>query len=283
MNVTRLLVAGLFAAGLLTSAQVEARSRRYCQRHPYAQACQGYGGGQLNGCCAPPPNWNCCGPTHNMCVNPCNPCAQPLMAPAMQPMYQTQLRPVYQTTLQPQQFVTYQQVPQVQYQRQAYVEQVPVTVYQPQVRYRDVAVQVNQVVAQMQTQYVPRQTVQYIPETRMVGMQPTGMQFTGWQYGGATMYGAYPTVPMTAGLPMFSLPGEPIPYPQQAAELPTPDPHHLTTPGGDASGASWSTIRQRGAGSTDGQTSYLPVFPSSIVPTAAVVWQSRLDSPGIVR
>lgn len=288
MKLTKLCGAGLLLAGLLFPSDAEARSRRYYERNHFAAPYfGGYGFGMVNHCCAPPVD--VCAPMHG-CGDPC---AQPVMMQSMQPVYQTQMRPVMQTTLQPQQVVTYQQVPQIQYQRQAYVEQVPVTVYQPQVRYRDVAVQVNQVVAQTQTQMIPRQTVQYVPETRMIGMQPGGSQIVGWQtgytgmagmqygipqygmqtyYGTQFGYGVSPYgVPMSASLPAFTLPGEPVPEAAGLDRL-APQPQDAQTPGVDSN---WSTIKQRTALEPADNTSYLPSSRGHIIPTAATVWSSR--------
>ena len=192
----------------------------------------------------------------------------------MQPVYQTQMRAVPQTTLVPQQVVTYQNVPQIQYQRQAYVENVPVTVMQQQVRYRDVAVQVNQQVAQVQTQLVPRQTMSYVPETRQVGMQYLGMQtavYPGavYQAGAYPIYGALPAIPTTAGLPIYGQTTEPVPDPVGATSQPSPYMQ------GASSSSDWSTIQQRG---TTGATS-----SAAAPPTAATVWQSQLQSGAVAR
>ncbi|MCA9054233.1 MAG: hypothetical protein KDA75_10375 [Planctomycetaceae bacterium] len=229
------------------------------------------------------PNWfrrpvgmfnQCCAPRHDPCCAPIDPCGVPSLpavpanpcgcGPVMQPLYQTQMRPVAQTTLVPQQVVTYQNVPQVQYQRQAYVENVPVTVMQQQVRYRDVAVQVNQQVAQVQTQLVPRQTLSYVPETRQVGMQYLGMQTAAYP-----IYGALPAVPTTAGLPIYGQATEPVPDPVSATIQPSPYMQ------GASSNGDWSTIQQRGT--IGGQSSAAPP------PSAATVWQSQLHSGAVAR
>jgi len=126
-----------------------------------------------------------CGYSAAACV--CAPCATCHLPPANcscggpvipQPVVPT-------TTYVPQPVVTYRDIPQIQYQRQAYIEQVPVMAYQPvietvlvpqqvtrmvpttayqaQTRYRDVAVQTTQRVYQTQTQYVPQQSLTYVP------------------------------------------------------------------------------------------------------------------------
>jgi hypothetical protein len=102
----------------------------------------------------------------------------------------------------PQQVMTYRDVPRVQFRREAFVEQVPVsvpeqvtvdeggyqmvwvsrpvtktvarTVMQAQTRYRDVAFQTTERVVETHTQMIPRQTMRYIPETRQIGFRPIG-------------------------------------------------------------------------------------------------------------
>ena len=238
--------------------------------------------------------------------DPCNPCPQPMIAP--QPIYQTQMRPVAEMTLQPRQVLTYQTVPQIQYQRQAVIENVPITTYQnvtvdegsyqtvwvprpvtksvaqtvlqPQTRYQDVAVQVQQQVAQIQTQLVPQQTVRYVPETRMVGLQPAGAPMIGWQPGGSPTYaGAIgtpyaPIAPMTAGLPGFTLPGEPVPT--LASPILIPGGDYMSAP----TAAEWSTIQQRQSAAPAGDSPQAAAAPS---PTAATVWQSQLHTGQVAR
>ena len=272
MSFGKLLGAGLvLAVGALSPLEAHPRLMR-----PYA-ACRPFHArphGMFNTCCAPIHN-PCCPPVF---VDPCNPCVQPMM----------------QTTLQPQQVITYQTVPQVQYQRQTYVENVPVvsyqnvtvdeggyqmvwvprpvqkqvaqTVLQPQVRYRDVAVQVNQQVAQVQTQLVPQQTLSYVPQTMQVGTQYMGTQIIGWQPGGVPVIGAYPAVPMTSALPGMA----PIPDSAGTVNRLVPQPQSAEMPAGDQ----WSTIRQR--------QGTAPVNTSAI-PSAAAVWQSQLQTGVMAR
>lgn len=237
----------------------------------------------------------CCAPIHNPCcppafIDPCNPCVQPV--------FQTQLQPMVQTMLQPQQVISYQTVPQIQYQRQTYVENVPVvsyqnvtvdeggyqmvwvprpvqkqvaqTVLQPQVRYRDVAVQVNQQVAQVHTQLVPQQTLSYVPQTVQVGTQYTAQPMIGWQPGGVPVMGAYPAVPVTSALPSYA----PVPSSAGSINRLVPQPQS-TDPTPGAGSDHWSTIRQR-------QGSAAPITTSGL-PSAAAVWQSQLQTGAVAR
>lgn len=249
MSLPRILSAGVVLFGVLLPGTSEAHRPYWLGRRPI---------GLFNQCCAPV-HHPCCAPA--IPIDPCGVCG-----PAMQPVFQTQLRPVTQTTLVPQQVVTYQTVPQIQYQRQAYIEQVPVTTWQNVTRYRDVAVQVNQQVAQVQTQLVPQQTLGYIPETRAIGMQYTGPQIVGWN-GGLPIYGS---VPLTAGLPIAAQSGEPVPEPIDA--LPTGSTNPTSQYMQGASGNEWSTIRQRSQGTSAAQP-----------PSAATVWQSQLQSGAVAR
>lgn len=123
------------------------------------------------------------------------PCGKPICTCRTQT-----LRPVAQTRLRPRQVVTHRDVPTIQYQQQPVVEQVPVvqrqnvtvdagqyqmvwvpklvtqqvarTVYVPRTTYRTVSRVVNRRVAQVQTQYVPEQTVSYVPQTTQFTFQP---------------------------------------------------------------------------------------------------------------
>ncbi|MFV0442776.1 MAG: hypothetical protein ACK5Q5_04305 [Planctomycetaceae bacterium] len=256
MSLPKLLGAGLLVCSVLPTGSVEAcHPLRPFARRPF---------GMFNNCCAPIDP--CCAPMHApmmspaMPMMPSDPCGcGGTMSPIMQPMYQTQLQAVPQTTMVPRQVMTYQTVPQVQMQRQAYVEQVPVTTYQNVTRYRDVAVQVNTQVAQMQTQMVPQTTMSYVPLTTQVGTQ-----MAGWQYGAAPVYGMTPQFPTTtigtgivpvpesATLPQSGTIVQPVPYMQGASAT-----------------DEWSTIRQQGA--------------AAQAPSAATVWQSQLQGGSVAR
>lgn len=256
MTFPKWLSAGALLVSLVQAEPASAHYPRWFGRRHWGLFNQC--GAPLNACC-PPVHTPACGP---VCAPACapslpmDPCG---CGPVMQPMYQTQLQAVPQTTLVPQQVVTYQTVPQIQYQRQAYIEQVPVTTMQNVTRYRDVAVQVHQQVAQMQTQLVPQQTLSYVPVTTQVGTQ-----FAGWQPLGYTAYqGGVPGLPMTvggivpipesAGLPQSGIINQPVPYLQ-----------------GASAADEWSTIRQSGV-------------PAAQAPTAATVWQSQLQTGVLAR
>ena len=278
MSLSKAVGLGLILCSLLDPGAAEAH-RPHWMRRPARV---------FNQCGAP--LHACCGPA----IDPCCTCS---CAPLTQPVYQTQMRPVAQTTLEPRQVVTYQNVPQVQYQRQAYVENVPVTtqqtvtvdeggyqmvwvprpvqkqvaqtVLQPQVRYRDVAVQVNRQVAQVQTQLIPRQTVSYIPETRQIGTQFLGTQMAVYPGIGYPVIGGIPTVPTTAGMPIYGQTTQPVPDPA-GAEAQQPAPYMQ----GASATDDWSTIRQRG--SEGAQSATHP-------PSAATIWQSQLQSGAVAR
>jgi hypothetical protein len=234
----------------MPTGSAEAHHPRLFPRRPF---------GMFNHCGAPIDP--CCAPVHApvcapvMPMDPCGGCG-PAMAPMMQPIMGTTLQAVPQTTMIPRQVVTYQTVPQVQMQRQAYIEQVPVTTYQNVTRYRDVAVQVNTQVAQMQTQMVPQTTMSYVPVTTQIGTQVAG-----WQYGYG---GVYAPIPVTAGVQGI------VPIPESAA---IPATGGIVQPIPYIQGAStsdeWSTIRQGGT--------------SAAAPTAATVWQSQLQSGAVAR
>ncbi len=232
-------------------------------------------------------------------------CGQPFAAPIAQPVFSTQLQPVIETAMRPQQVVTYKDVPQTVYQRQAYVEnvpmttyrtvtvdqgsyqmvwvpklvqkQIPQTVYVPQTRYRDVAVQVNRRIAQVQTQMVPQQVVRYVPRSQQVAMPSiVGWQAIPPQYG---VIASPQSVPTAAGMPQFTLPGEPT---DTASRIPTPDPQFIQTTPSQNVDNEWSTIRQRSALPGDGRTSFNHSRREG-VPSAATVWQARLGLAAVAR
>ncbi len=201
-------------------------------------------------------------------------------------------QPVCQTTLQPQQYTTYQNVPTTQYRREAYVEQVPVTTYQPQTRYRDVAYTVNRQVAQTHTRYVPQTHVSYVPQAPMAAA-PCNTCDQGLAYGLTpqyasptypTHYGSLPTSPYLNG-PTAAVP-TPIALPQSAAVPQTPAAT-LQAPQRSSSAGSWQTVPQRQAQQDAGvqqMGAWMPQpAPRRLQPTrsmfqpapsAASVWQS---------
>lgn len=249
--------------------------------------------------------------------NPCEICPQqvfapqPIIAPMQQPVYQTYMQPQLRTQLRQKQIIRYKQVPRIQHQRHSYIEnvpmtsyqtvqvdeggyqqvwvpkmvqkQVPQTVYVPQTRYRDVAMQTMEQVPYAEMTYIPEQSVTYVPQTRAIGMQTVGSQIVGWQQGPGQVAGwGYPPAattawqspygyPMTAGIdaPMLAFPGEPY-LPQQSAgvNVPTPDPSYLQVPTTSNGSAEWSTIKSRSAAAED----YNPQpTRTSQVPSAAIV------------
>lgn len=191
---------------------------------------------------------------------------------------QTTLRPVVQTQYRQEQVVTYRDVPTIQHRREAFIEQVPVTAYervtetvyvpqqvtkmvprtvmQPQTRYRDVAYQVNQRVAETHTRLVPQQTVSYVPEVRQAASCAGSF--------GPTSY-APPAAPAAAipTMPPISV---------------SPSGSHVTVPQYPdipATNTSWQTIAPRA------QSNLAPPSPARGVfrpaPSAAAVWQSRFE------
>ncbi len=206
-----------------------------------------------------------CGPLHTPCsscppvatVAPCGTCA-----PA---------------------FVSYQAIPQLHYQRQAVIQQVPVTSYQqitvdegsyqmvwvprpvtrtvaqtflqPQIAYRDVAVQTHQIIAHVQPPLVPHGVAYTIPDTPMLG----------WNVGSGFLVG--PPIP---GTPTIA---------SQPIERPTPHPDHLSPPPAATPGTDeWQTIPQRQSTAPAEQAPQ-----ASQTPTAARVWQSQLHSNTVTR
>ncbi len=301
MSVSKVVSAGLLLCAAIHPGSAEAQFG--LGRRPLRM---------FNTCCAPmharawaPMHNPCCAPVHTP-IAPC--CDQPIMAPAPCGVCAT---PVPRTTLVPRQVVTCQTVPQVQYQRQAYTVNVPVTSYQnvtvdegsyqtvwvprpvqrqvaqtmmqPQVQYRDVAVQTQQQIAQVQTQYVPQLSYGYLPGMQVGGLPMTGLPMTGLPmtgvpmmggpvYGGYPVYGAIAPIPMSAGLPGAVTPGVPVPDPVgvNPAGL-----HQQPTPYRQGAGEDWSPIRQReGSG---------PVSGITPVPSAATVWQSQLQTGAVAR
>ncbi|MCA9024544.1 MAG: hypothetical protein KDA86_04955 [Planctomycetaceae bacterium] len=196
-----------------------------------------------------------------------NPCAQP----------------VCQTTLQPQQYTTYHNVPTTQYRREAYVEQVPVTTYQAQTRYRDVAYTVNRQVAQTHTRYVPQTQMSYMPQVPMAAA-PCSTCNQGFAYGMTPQY----TMP---GTPYFDGTATAVPTPielPQSATLPQSPAATLQAPVQSSSADSWESVPQRHAQadtSVQQMGAWMPQYdaprrlqpPRSLfqpAPSAASVWQS---------
>jgi len=237
-----------------------------------------------------------CGPTFTPQPAPSS-SDGPLLAPAIPSAYHYAPTPVC-TTLQPRQVTTYRNVPTVEYRREAYVENVPVTtyeqitvprtVYQPQTRYRDVAYTVNRQVAQTHTEYVRQPSVSYawpVPTASApgaIGSQPTAYSLTPQSispaYSPSSFRAPYAgpardVVPTPIALPPSR------PASSQAATLQPPQPYAEN---------SWQTVPQRQAEESTGieqMSGYSPAYspppvkPSRSMfqpaPSAASVWQSR--------
>lgn len=236
-----------------------------------------------------------CGLSFSSCF--CPPCQMCHHAPAAcacpQPVYQTGLRPVVQTQYRQEQVVTYRDVPRTEMRREAYVEQVPVTTYeqvtetvyvpqqvtrsvprtvmQPQTRYRDIAYQVTERVAQTETRLVPQQTVGLVPEMRPVaGCNTCGAASAAFVPATVTPYPVPATVP--AAVPSATIPSMPAiqvsPHGTHQHET------HQHVPAYDD--VEWQTIRPRNKPAPAHPTP--PVRGASHfrpAPSAATVWQSR--------
>jgi hypothetical protein len=253
MNLRKLcLFRSLLGAGVVASSVVfTAAAQAHPPLRPYLRA--GWFGRPI----AP------CGPLHTPCppiatIDPCGPCA-----PAI---------------------VSSQAIPQIHYQRQAVIQQVPVTSYQqvtvdegsyqmvwvprpvtrtvaqtflqPQIAHRDVAIQTHQIVAQIQTPLAPYGVAYTTPETPLLG----------WNVGSGLL-----VAPLIPGTPMIAT---------QPIERPTPHPDYLSTPPAAVAPGTdeWQTIPQR--------QSTLPAEQApqaSQTPTAARVWQSQLHSHTVTR
>lgn len=225
------------------------------------------------------------------CYRPPMQCACPAPAPICPPA------PVLRQSYVPQQVVSYEDVPRIEYRRQAYTEQVPVTTYEQvaetvyvpqqvtrtvprtvmtqQTRYHDVAFQTTERIARTHTQMVPQTTIGFRPVPAPGGCSSCGETSLGLapmaapQYRSVLPAAAAPTImaptivaPAHGGIP--SMPAISIsPYDAPGA-VPQYDDVH------------WSNVRPRTApipGSTG-----VPVRGASLfrpAPTAATVWQSR--------
>lgn len=243
-----LVSAGLVASGVVVTAAAQAHP----PLRPYFRA------GLLARSCAPcaplPPP----GPPV-AAVDPCGACA-----PAI---------------------VSSQAIPQIHYQRQAVIQQIPVTSYQqvtvdegsyqmvwvprpvtrtiaqtvlqPQIAYRDVAVQTHQIITQVQPPLTSPMVVYSAPQMPVLGW--------GVQSGLTAAPTFVPGVPTIASQPI---------------ERPTPHPDYLTTPPAAAAPGTgdWQTIPQRQSPAPAEQTP-----PGGQTPTAARVWQSQLHSNTVTR
>ncbi len=243
---------------------------------------------------------------------PCGPTFVPPVAPGIGPSLPAPASSAYNcavppacATLQPRQVTTYRSVPTIQYRREAYVENVPVTtyqqvtvprtVYQTQTRYRDVAYTVNRQVAETHTQYVPQPVFGALPPQPMAAA-PYANTYQSTAFGLSPQFAspiASPTYPAAMPASSFAAPPvsrvpSPIALPptpsSQAATLQSPQPYVESQ---------WQTVPKRQARQNTGvhqmgglQPAYAP-RPASYpqlrhsrpmfqpAPTAATVWQSR--------
>lgn len=209
---------------------------------------------------------------------PCMGCHMPPPAcacPAPAPMLPApvSMRPIVQTQYRQEQFVTYRDVPRTQVRREAFVEQVPVTVMMSQTRYRDVAFQVTERVAEAHTRMVPVQHVNYVPSCS----RPVSVGCSGAGPILGTSYAPPPASPAFAGAIPQAVPTAVTPI-SPSASLPTLPPIIISPYGqGPAVPAypdipatdNWETIRPRTPSRpTSGSSLFRPA------PSAATVWQS---------
>jgi hypothetical protein len=206
-----------------------------------------------------------CGPC-GMCHMPRPACVCPApVLPAPVSMV-----PVTQTHFRQEQFVTYRDVPRTEIRREAFVEQVPVTVMVSQTRFRDVAYQVTQRVAETHSRMVPVQTVNYAPGcSAPVSAACSGPAVIGTAF--APSPAAYAeTIPYavpTAVTPLTPSAGIPTLPPITVSPYGT-SPVVPAYPDGPATD-SWETIRPRTPSHpTSGNSLFRPA------PSAATVWQS---------
>ena len=211
--------------------------------------------------------------------------------PPPQPVFQTQLRPVFETRMRPQQVTTCQPVVQTRVRREACQITVPVTVntqvsevvlvpqvvtrtvprtvYQQQVAYRDVPYQVVHNVPRVHTQFIPEQTVRYMPETRMIGVQPSGC------CGPVSIPAAVP--------PTVLPPNMPVPSGSATPTAPISASPTAASPTNRAAGSQWQKIPQRAESPESGieLQSYQRVTRTPrrlftpVAPSAATVWQAQ--------
>jgi hypothetical protein len=191
--------------------------------------------------------------------------------------------PVLQSSYVPQQFVTYQDVPRTEIRRQAFVEQVPVTTYEQvtetvyvpqqvtrtiprtvmteQTRYRDVAFQTTQRIAQTQTRFVPQPTIGFAPVSGCNSCGSSGIGFA------PSAIPGYPSVVPTAD-----------PGPASIPSMPSISVSPYSTPSlvPQYDDINWSEVRPRTAPTPS--RSHAPIRGTSLfrpAPSAATVWQSR--------
>jgi hypothetical protein len=209
-----------------------------------------------------------CGMPWASCL--CPPCITchhpPAMCTCAVPVVPVVAVPIVQARYRQEQFVTYRDVPSVHVRREAYVENVPVTTYQPvtetvyvpqqvtklvpqtayqpQTRYRDVAYQVTQRVAETQTRFVPLQTASCAGS-----IGPT----------------SYIAPPVPAASPTAALPSTPpITVSPFGANVPVP-----RYPDVPATNSSWRPMPSQSSSTPAARGAFRPA------PSAATVWQSK--------
>lgn len=207
--------------------------------------------------CAPAPMMDCAPLIQSAPTMDCAPLPAPVIVP------QTTLQPVIETQMTPQQVTTYCDVPKTVMRREAVHVQVPTTTYkqvtvdegcyqtvwvpkmvtknvpqtvmQTQMQYRDVATTVTERVPRTTTQWVPRQVVRHVPQT--IGVPQCGPV-------GAP---SYPMVTPTEVAPLEVGPTPdynpqplvPVPAPMgESAAAPTPVPQTSHLP-------EWQKVKQR--------------------------------------
>lgn len=210
---------------------------------------------------APMMNWNpLCAPMPNCApICPTAPLIDCAPAPAPMIVPQTTMQPVIETQMCPQPVTTYCDVPKTVMRREAVQVQVPKTTYrqvtvdegcyqqvwvpkmvtknipqtvmQTQVQYRDVPTTVTERVPRTTTQWVPKQVVRHVPTTSQ------GQCF------GAPASGLYPTVTPTEVTPVPEsynpTPLNPVPVPMgDSATAPASPPKTSQLP-------EWQKVRQR--------------------------------------
>lgn len=225
------------------------------------------------------------------CHRPPMQCACPAPAPICPPA-----GPVFQQSYVPQQVVSYQDVPRIEYRRQAYTEQVPVTTYEQvaetvyvpqqvtrtvprtvmtqQTRYRDVAVQTTERVARTHTQMVPQTTIGFSPVSHPGGCSSCGETSLGLAPLGVPQYGSV----LPAAAPTIMAPTIMAPSHSAIPSMPaiSISPYDTPTAVPQYDDVNWSTVQPRTA-PIPGRTG-APIRGTSLfrpAPTAATVWQSR--------
>lgn len=220
------------------------------------------------------------------CRRPPMQCACPAPMPVCPPA-----GPVLQQSYVPQQVVSYEDVPRIEYRRQAYTEQVPVTTYEQvaetvyvpqqvtrtvprtvmtqQTHYRDVAFQTTERIARTHTQMVPQTTIGFRPVSAPGGCSSCGETSLGLAPTAAPHYHSV----LPAAAPTIMAPTQSAIPSMPAISISPYDTPHAVPQYDDVN---WSTVQPRIA-PTPSSTG-IPARGASMfrpAPTAATVWQSR--------